>query len=398
MIHRCRMGFMRSLYFFVLTGICIWLAANANAQSGLPFHDFESVLGFYHPDVLGDPAQGGAIDAEVLERLASVSAALQGAIANEIANLSISAAGTQYFFGPDRMFYVSENLGTFFIEPPWTTGEGNGSFGLNTSYLDFKTFQGDDLDEIFDFYDDTGTQTWDADYELRGQLTTLSMTYGVTERLDVGLIIPMVYLEGKGDGGFSGLINFEVTDFEESCTNVADVFLRFKYELLEIEDLNRLLTWSVGLDVKLDNGDEELLLGTGDFGYRLRTLIGKRIGRIYPVVEVGYYFAGVDVEDSFVVNDVSGGQHTIQTGIEDSDFDAFEFKFGLPVTLIDERWTLSAEWMLSHSDFATTNDLGVTTRYKINDRLFVQGGIRIPVDDDGLRTDFVPTIGGEFRF
>ena len=374
------------------------LAQSASGQTAL-FTEFDTVLGFFHPDNLVGTDTGAGQSAEFVEHLVSTSSAMQAAVANEIANLAISAAGTQYFFGRDRMVYASGNFGSFFVEPPWTTGAGNGSIGINTTHIDFQTLQGTDFDELYDLYDDQGNKVWETDYNLRGQLTTLSMTFGVTDKLDVGFIIPMVHLEGDGSAGIN-LFGTEVpiADFEESYTNTADMLLRLKYELLEVEDLDNLFTWSVGFDFKADNGDEEKLLGTGDLGYRFRTLVGKRYGRVYPVMELAYYFAGVDVPSRLTGRSPTGEVVTFDTGLEDDDFNAFEIRAALPITVFEERWTLGVEWMLSHSKFATTNDVAVSSRFRVNDQLFMQGGVRFPVDDQGLRTDFMPTLGGEFRF
>lgn len=370
-----------------------------SAQSLEPvFTSFDSVLGAFHPNELIDPRYG--LSQELAESLVTASAVLQAAAAREIANLSISVAGTQYFFGKDRMFYLSENLGTYFIEPPWTTGEGNGSIGINTAHFNFRELNGQDLEDIFDFYDAAGVQRWEGDYGLKGQLTSVSLTYGVTDRLDLGVIFPLVHLEGDGRAQLLGIAGLPpLAGFHESVTDLADVFLRAKYELIEVEDLDDLFSWTAGIDFKLDNGNQDKLLGTGDVGYRLRTAMGKRFGPIYPVIEVGYNFAGVDVrETATVMNNLTGLPQTLDTGLEDDDFDAFELRCGVPLTVLEERLTLSVEWMLSVSDFMTTNDIGVATRFKINDQLFVQGGVRLPLDDNGLRADFVPVFGGEFRF
>ncbi|MEW6234849.1 MAG: hypothetical protein AB1656_05640 [Candidatus Omnitrophota bacterium] len=381
-----------------LAAIFSMLPLSAAAQGiQLPFTNFDSVLGFYHPSVLSGQA---LLQPVVVQRLGSVASSLQAAAANEIANLSISAAGTQYFFGKDRMFYASNNLGTYFIEPPWTNGAGNGSFGVNTAYLDFQTFQDQGLDEIFDFYNaSTGKKAWEGNYGLWGVLTSFSFVYGLTEKLDMGVIVPMVYLEGDGFGEFAGLEGFpSITDFQRSYTDAADIILRAKYELYEVEDLDDLFCWTVGVDIKLNNGDEDLLLGTGDFGYRLRTAVGKRFGPFYPVIEIAYNFAGVAAQTEMSVLNPSGGTQTFRTGVEDGDFNAFEVRCGLPIALVEDRWTFSVEWMHSNSDFAVTNDLGVSTRLKVMEQFYLQGGVRIPLDEDGLRTDFIPAFGGEYRF
>ena len=376
-------------------------------------YDFPSVLGYYNPDSISvdDESVGLITNPDILLKLGAAGSAVQAAAANEIANLAISAAGTQYFFGRDRMFYISGNLGTYFIEPPWTNGAGNFSFGVNTAFLDFQTIHGVELDDVFDFvYEEDGLfikkgdKVWDGSYDLTGEITSLSLVYGLTKRLDLGIIVPLVHLEGEGTGDYRiGVTDIRYTDFKKSITDIADIFLRLKYQVMEVEDLDNLFGWTLGLDFKLDNGNQDKLLGTGDLGYRIRSAVGKRFGPCYPVVEVAYNFAGVDARNAINIiepTDVLGQFQLVSasTGIHDSDFDAFELRCGLPVMLFEERWTMSVEWLYSHSNFATKNDLGVAARVKLTDQFYMQGGVRIPLDDDGLRTDFIPTFGLEYRF
>jgi len=195
-----------------LLGLSIAPLGASGQAGGALLTEFDSVLGFFHPDVLS--GEEVYLEPAVVERLGSVSSSLQAAVAQEIANLSISSAGTQYFFGRDRMFYISGNLGTYFIEPPWTNGAGNGSLGINTAYLDFETFQNQPLSNIFDFPSAGTDRIWDGDYDLKGLLTSFSLTYGFTDRLDVGVIFPLVHLKGQGEFEFESLPDFPaIADF-----------------------------------------------------------------------------------------------------------------------------------------------------------------------------------------
>ena len=398
LVDRVRCLWVRCLVVVTVAAVIIVFCPSGDAQPVLGT-DFDSILGPFDADFL---VSGGAeLEEEAVVALTPTAAAIQAAIANEIASLAISAAGTQYFFAADRSFYVSGNLGSFFIEPPWTSGQGSWSLGLNVTELRFDNFNGKQLDSLFDFdsyvpFLGQEVRVLESNYDLYGTLYTLSGTLGVAEDWDVGFVLPYVKLMGKGDWAYSYL-GVPLADFHETAEGISDIFLRTKYELLEIEDLYNLTTWSVGADIKLPNGDEDELLGTGDWGYRLRTLAGKRFWRIYPTVELAYYWAGVDAIDDF---EIASG--TVDTGIDGNDFDAFEFNAAVPINLIEEKWTVSAEYLLRRYNRSgphrTAVDWGFSTRFKINDYCFIQGGVRIPQDENGLRAEYIPTIGGEFRF
>ena len=359
--------------------------------------DFDSVLGPFDAERLA--STGVALDPAAVAALAPTAAAIRAAIANEIASLAISAAGTQYFFGADRTFYVSGNLGSFFIEPPWTSGEGSWALGMNVSTFDFDVFNESRLDNLFDFTSfvpavGADIKVLESNYDLRGTLFTFCGTYGLTEHWDVGFVAPYVKLIGEGDWTF--WFGQGIADFHESDEGISDIVLRTKYELFELEDLDNLTTWSVGADVKLPTGDEDKLLGTGGFGYRLRTLLGKRFGRIYPTIELAYYWAGVDAIEKVY----SPG--LVRTGIDDNDLDTFEFKAAVPINLVEEKWTVAVEYLSRRLNRNRPNrntaDLGFSTRFKLNDTVFLQGGVRIPQDESGLRAELIPTFGGEIRF
>jgi len=380
--------------FFCLV---VWHSGSANAQFLLG-SEFDTILGPFDAEYLA--SGGAALDEEAVRALAPTAAAIRAGVANEIASLAISAAGTQYFFGADRTFYVSGNLGSFFIEPPWTTGQGSWSLGLNVTPLDFEVFNDDRLDSLFDFsayVPLTGQveRLLESRYDLHGTLVTLCGTYGLTDRWDIGFVAPYVKLTGEGYWEYS-FLGIPLADFHETAEGISDIVLRTKYELYEVEDLNNLTTWSVGADVKLPTGDDDELLGTGDWGFRVRTLFGKRFGRIYPTVELAYYWAGVDAIESVY------SPTRIKTGIDDNDFDALEFKAAIPVNLIEEKWTVSAEYLgrrYNHSSpDRTASDIGISTRFKVLDSFFLHGGIRFPQDETGLRGKWISTFGGEIRF
>ena len=154
--------------------------------------------------------------------------------------------------------------------------------------------------------------------------------------------------------------------------------------------------FSIGGDLTLPTGDEDKYLGGGDLGYRIRALYSKKFGRFYPTVEVGYFWTPLD--GGIQALQVPGGP-VIPT-LDEHDYDAFEYRIGVPFAC-NEKTTLSVEWIGSISDAFTQNDVAVAGRFdmsRIREGLVLDAGLRIPIDDDGLRTDVTPFVGMEYRF
>ena len=105
------------------------------------------------------------------------------------------------------------NLGSLFVEPPWTVGKGRLSASFNYYYLDFEKFDGHDLNDAFDEMH-LGLSL-DNQFDLKAHVGLLGFTYGITDRLDAALIVPMIALKGSGDGHLGAL---EFADFDETTS------------------------------------------------------------------------------------------------------------------------------------------------------------------------------------
>jgi len=325
--------------------------------------------------------------------------------------------------GLDRL----ENRGPGFAEAAWTLGpEFPVSLLLNYVYLDYKKFDGEDIEDAFiegiEFDPvDVGDSplpgyTTRLDYEgeggfetVRAQVLSLAATVGVFDRLDFSAIVPLVDVDVEGELGY--LMQEEIFDpngdlvasqgqifsggvFSDSNMGLGDVVLRLKYMLLQElgGDKPQPLTLSVGYDLKTPTGDEDELLGTGEVDHRVRVLMARTLfdGRVYPHLELGYLFSGTD-----------------DTPLGDS-YDAFEYRFAAPVGVYAWRneyedltgsLTISPELIGRISDVADKLDLGVSARLALGDSFLFQAGCRFPLkDDEGLIADFVPTVGVEYRF
>ncbi|MCA9417613.1 MAG: hypothetical protein KC917_15155, partial [Candidatus Omnitrophica bacterium] len=117
----------------------------------------------------------------------------------------------------------------------------------------------------------------------------------------------------------------------------------------------------------------------------------------YPTIELAYFWTPLD---GTIQATAAQGIGIPVPNLDEGDYDAFEYRVGLPY-LCNEKTTLSVEWIGSISDAFTQNDLGFSGRFdmaKIKEGLVLDAGFRVPIDDDGLRTDVTPFVAMEYRF
>ena len=81
-----------------------------------------------------------------------------------------------------------------------TLGRGKWSAGVVATYLDYKEFNGQDLDDIFDLPEGE----LDVSLSLETTVVSLALTYGLSEDLDLGLVIPIVSHDWEGSLRFAG--------------------------------------------------------------------------------------------------------------------------------------------------------------------------------------------------
>ncbi len=151
----------------------------------------------------------------------------------------------------------------------------------------------------------------DLAFEVKNRTTALFANYGLTDRLDLGLAIPIVTIDVKADvfasiervSGSSPLIhtfegNQDVSSrrFSDqgSATGLGDVALRAKYNFLHRKGGGL----AMALDLRLPTGDKDQLLGTGATQGKLSLLYSGDYGRFSPHLNLGYTYSRGDVSDA----------------------------------------------------------------------------------------------------
>jgi uncharacterized membrane protein YgcG len=244
-----------------------------------------------------------------------------------------SSGGFTYTYDPSLGTFSrsSESFGPLFAERALTIGRQRGSLGLAFQRSTYDTFEGKNLRQRdIKFYIQhtdccgkvqNGAQTGDGsllnpafegdliEAALSLDLTTstmvLSATYGLTDRLDLGVAVPLVAVDLNASirariqriatAANPDLHVFEGDNPDEKtfalaghAAGLGDVTVRAKYNFLA----RRGGGLAAALDVRTPTGDESNLLGTGALQGKLYGIASMTLGKVSPHVNAGYTRTG----------------------------------------------------------------------------------------------------------
>ncbi len=246
--------------------------------------------------------------------------ALGDGIASGLGTLAFNSTVSGYTFDVQQGIPVqtTESLGPLVAERANTQGQGKVTIGLSYTRARFTKYNGDDLDslsvrlphvdanedgilgpppDVFAFeFDEVQV---DIDAEVRQQVLSFYGSYGVTDNWDVGIIVPIVDTEVEANavatiidnGGGDAFHRFgetgdSATDSTDgSATGLGDIVLRTKYRFAGDPGLADMAVLG---QVTMPTGDEDDLLGTGDWAAMGMFIASKSLGRITPHLNLGY--------------------------------------------------------------------------------------------------------------
>lgn len=358
------------------------------------------------------------------------------ALANVIADTAArsipvlsASAGFTYRYNPQTEVFErsSETLGPLFLERPDTLGRSKFNINVSYQFVQFDTFDGDDIDRleapdpILITESSGGTITgFSADrlqYRLgiRNYITTLSATYGILDDLDVNLLLPLIAtafdvgvtartVATAGPGGdFAPAGGPTLTGRTGGhAFGVGDVLLRLKYRLPELGWLRS----AAGLQLRLPSGDEDEFQGTGDVEVSPAFYAGTTLwDRLAPYVNVicdlnaddpsqtqVRWGAGADVDITrrFGFALAFLGRHELEGTAEDDETDFLHLTPAGP----QDRPLLGLDF--GRKDYF---DLSFGVRVVVWREIMLFANGIYALNDDGLRNDTViPTAGIEGTF
>lgn len=364
------------------------------------------------------------------------------ALTNQLVSLPYPtpAAGFTYQFDPTLGVFTrtTNSFGPILSERAETIGDGRLSFGFATQRLAFDSIEGLDLEAI------PAVFTLDRAELLGGRedvITTLNtveatvtrstafISYGVTNRLDVSVAVPIVAVDMLVSSTATirrlGTTDPEIHFFRMAddsvgdrriftalghATGIGDVSLRGKATLTR----SRHMGLAAGVDLKLPTGDETNLLGTGSLAVQPYAVWSASYGGFSPHVNAGYRWNGASV--------IGGGPGSDQA----RDLpDVVVYSAGGALE-VHPRLTLAVDVLgrtvldsprLERTVFVgldaagttfddisfrrrTLNDLSAATGLKLNvaGRLLVNANLLFQLNADGLRAKISPLIGVEYAF
>jgi len=244
---------------------------------------------------------------------------ITNAVGAQAANLPISAttSGVTYSMVRGIPVQSTTSAGPVFGERAQTLGKGRTLLGLSVNMLNFSTIGGTDLSELgfnFTHQDNAppglGDPTFEndviqveTDVSLKLFMTSFVFTYGASDRIDLGVAIPLVNASVSGrsqarvmsslavtphffGGTAASPITSAVTSTDGSSTGIGDIALRAKANLTPGASAS---TTSLALlgDVRLPTGSAENFQGTGGMTVRISGIASRTMGNFSPHANAG---------------------------------------------------------------------------------------------------------------
>jgi hypothetical protein len=328
-----------------------------------------------------------------------------------------SAVGAfNFVFDPDLGTFVSttDTLGPLFAERGQTLGQKNLDLAFAFTLFHYDSFNGRSLDNYhvrgthltasFPGGDpdhiDPGTYEEDTlDIRLRVdasvKIYSFIANYGITDSLEVGLLVPLVDVDLDVKSHWSLVVspdnptpNVHTTDPAQGAEpqndrahgtafGLGDIVLRSKYQFLRDKPVDL----AAVVLARLPTGDQANFLGSGDTAVRplvavsktYRDVFGTRLG-VTPHVNLGYEF-----------------------DVNDSRRNSLEYAAGMEGGA--KRVTVALDFLGSRRDdgqHRVATALGA--KWNVWKRLVLSADFLLPLNDEGLRSDLITTLGAEYSF
>ena len=231
-------------------------------------------------------------------------ATVAGLFQVELTSLPVvsSSGGFVYRFNPTlgTVERASASFGPFFTERAVRNGRRHFSFSVGYDFSRFESLQGADLttgsfptntarfaNQVLPFSVDT------LSLELEKKTVTGFASYGLSDRLDVGVAVPVTRLRFAGVrmNTFNGQSTLQSRQ-AGSATGIGDIGVNARYRLSGINGTGV----AVGSDVRFPTGREEDLLGAGEMTWRVSSIASYERDRLSLHANGGLGFGGVSRE------------------------------------------------------------------------------------------------------
>jgi hypothetical protein len=382
-----------------------------------------------------------------------VTAALNDAIAVQLGTFTAGVpwSGRSFTIDPSTGNAVPKGgFGSSFAERAVTAGRGRFNMGLAQEATSYSSIDGIDLRgatiNYFREHDDCCTGTTELERDLLTETLSIDLhrnvfslygNYGVTDKLDIGVALPVVTVRMSGrvtsrilrtateaDQGLHAMDIVELahrTHYDRgSSAGLGDVMVRAKYHLAGRQHGG--LAAAVNLRLPTGNADE--LLGSGVLRTTATLIWSEEMGRVSPHVNASYTHS-----NKRAVSGIAASALPAEMPSEIGGIAGVEISLHPRATLVldavgrrlgnmprferyDTRFTSKGPGPLPSADYVATDDvrlldsrsavstlMGVAgTKFHLIDNFVLSGDVVFPVAGTALRANRSVMIGLNYGF
>ena len=351
------------------------------------------------------------------------------------------AGGFTYTFDPSLGTYSrsSTTFGPSFLDRALTIGRGRVNVGASYQHASFNSFAGRDLQggdvRFYLTHQPTGGVFFEGDLvetaldlKLKTDTFSLLANYGITDRLDVGVAVPILHvsLNAAIDATVLRLATLEsgptstihtfpgggsTGHFEDSgsATGVGDIVVRGKYHFLSRAGGGL----AAALDLRLPTGDEENLLGTGTTQAKVVLVGSTATTRFSPHFNIGYTWSGTSSNAFLNVTDelnYGAGTEVAVSPRLTLNLDFLGRQLIDAGRLVDETRTFNWTTQGGVRGSTSLNEFGfregslnlltsaVGIKFNPGRNLLISANVLFPINNAGIRSNPVPVIGFDYAF
>jgi hypothetical protein len=374
----------------------------------------------------------------------SIISFITDALGASVANIPIgsTSGGVTFRFEGGVPVPTSTSAGPIFAERAQTLGRGRILAGISRTSFRFATLRGVDMDDIglVFTHQNVDFEGCDAQFggdctlygipvlendaidfhlsmDLNVRVTSMYLTYGMSDRFDLGLVVPIVQADFRGEsdaqirpfGGTTAAHYFAGTPTNPvlsahrqslgSAAGLGDVALRAKINFRQTPGSS----FAFLVDGRFPTGSPKDLLGSGKFAGRALAIFNSRFGDFSPHLNAGYlYHAGTQQNDA-VLGTVGFDNRLAESVTLAADLvtelQVGDSKLQLPPLVTYEspfRRTLNPTNIPDVRDDIVNGSFGVKVIPARNTTLVLNS--LFPLNRGGLRANLVYTAGIEYTF
>jgi hypothetical protein len=365
---------------------------------------------------------------------AAIISFLGSAVGSNVSNIPISAttSGVTYSFAGGAPVRTNVSGGPIFAERAQTLGRGRMLVGANVSSIRFNSLRGVPLNALdFNFtHQDTdppgeGNPAFENEYitvrtslDVNVLATVAFATYGLTDRIDIGVAVPFVSTSIDGaslgqivpfgpnpahyfGGTAANPILSAVAGVNGSASGIGDLAVRAKVNLSSRASTGT--GFALLGDVRLPTGKEEDFLGSGSTSTRVLAIVSSRYGDFAPHANGGVAIRGGNDQQNALLATAGFDQLLVPWATFAFDFIS-EWQMGDSKLALPEPVTIEIPFRRTIYPSNIPDRRDDLLNASIGGKFSTKGGATlilnalVPLNRGGLRASTLWTAGLEYGF